>query len=276
MVDLIKRVCIALAIGVCISILFLGTQSAKAAGKDETNKIISSLIWPTVGEVTDTFGTRDGKHYGIDIAAVEGTPVVSIASGTVSRSYYSDTYGEVVFMEHDNGLETVYAHLHDRLVEAGQAIKIGEEIGTVGNTGRSSGNHLHFEVHNGHWNIEKTNAMDPMLVLSKEKEYQYASMGAASPYGESWKNHDYEEAVYVMAHMQNENKMDSSINEYIEQEKKGQDVLKKKGEPLSITVKQGDTLWSLSERFETSIEQIKEWNELASDSIYIGEALVVK
>ncbi|KMJ55012.1 hypothetical protein AB685_29485, partial [Bacillus sp. LL01] len=80
----------------------------------------------------------------------------------------------------------------------------------------------------------------------------------------------------VMAHMENEDKIDSSINEYIEQEKKRQDVLKKKDEPLSITVKQGDTLWSLSEKFETSIEQIKEWNELASDSIYIGEALVVK
>ncbi len=177
MLDFVKRICIALALATFIGVLFLGTMT-QAASADEKNESTETFVWPTVGHITDTYGTRGGKHYGIDIAAPEGTPVVAASSGIVSRSYYSDTYGHAVFIEHDNGLETVYAHLHERVVAEGDRVLKGQVIGSVGNTGRSSGSHLHFEVHRGKWDAEKSNAIDPLLVLS-EKE-SVAVMGKLS------------------------------------------------------------------------------------------------
>ncbi|MCP8968721.1 peptidoglycan DD-metalloendopeptidase family protein [Ectobacillus ponti] len=130
--------------------------------------------WPVSGKITDYFGTRSGKHYGLDIAAPTGTPIVAAAAGTVTRSYYSDSYGHVVFIRHRNGYEAVYAHMNRRLVKEGQQIRRGQRIGEVGNTGHSHGAHLHFEVHRGDWNFEKTNAVNPLLVLG-EPPHQVAS-----------------------------------------------------------------------------------------------------
>ncbi|KHF40381.1 peptidoglycan DD-metalloendopeptidase family protein [Halalkalibacter okhensis] len=258
MVDFIKRVCIALALATFIGLLFISTTTSFAETKETVpEELFEALIWPTVGEITDTYGTRWGKHFGIDIAAPEGTVVVTIADGTVSRSYYSDTYGNVVFVNHPNGLETVYAHLHERLVEEGQALLEGEKVGTVGTTGRSSGNHLHFEVHNGEWNIEKTDSIDPFLVLSKEPEYMFASLGRDSPYGQDWKQR---EIVSVMSPSQLEerDKSTESIHNLVE-----------------ITVSDGDTLWSLSQKFGVTVDELMEWNDLSNDVITVDEVIVV-
>jgi murein DD-endopeptidase MepM/ murein hydrolase activator NlpD len=122
-------------------------------------------IWPVSGVISDYFGTRGGKHYGIDIAAPMGTKIVSAGEGTVTKSYYSESYGNVVFVRHNNGYEAVYAHLYKRFVHEGQAVKSGQLIGEVGNTGHSCGAHLHFEVHKGSWNFAKTNAVNPLRVL---------------------------------------------------------------------------------------------------------------
>ncbi|MDT8860059.1 peptidoglycan DD-metalloendopeptidase family protein [Alkalihalobacillus sp. MEB130] len=257
MVDFIKRICIALALATFLGLLFISTTTSFAETKEVVpEELVESLIWPTVGEITDTYGTRWGKHYGIDIAAPEGTTVVTIADGIVSRSYYSDTYGNVVFVEHDNGLETVYAHLHKRKVEEGQAITEGEKIGTVGTTGRSSGNHLHFEVHNGNWNIEKSESIDPFLVLSQEPEYMYASLGEDSPYGQDWKQR---EIVSVMSPERDETLIHNRSN----------------GETIEVTVQAGDTLWSLASKLGVSVNELKEWNGLTGDVIKVDDVLVV-
>ncbi len=187
MLDFMRRMAIALALALLIGLLFIGTITTYAAENDLAAELNKSLIWPTVGEITDTYGSRDGRHFGIDIAAPEGLPVVSVADGKINRSYDSDTYGEVIFVKHDNGLETVYAHLHERFFEEGEAVAEGEQLGTVGNTGVSSGNHLHFEVHIGNWEVEKSNSIDPFIVLSEEKPYMYAALGEESPYGTGWK-----------------------------------------------------------------------------------------
>ncbi|MBS4161386.1 M23 family metallopeptidase, partial [Klebsiella pneumoniae] len=107
----------------------------------------SHWIEPIKGEITDQFGTRGGKHKGLDIAAPEGESVVAAAGGTVSKSYASDSYGQVIFIKHDNGYETVYAHLSKRLKQKNDRVRKGEQIGIIGNTGISTGTHLHFEIH---------------------------------------------------------------------------------------------------------------------------------
>ncbi|WP_371932075.1 M23 family metallopeptidase [Mesobacillus subterraneus] len=110
-------------------------------------------------------------HAGIDIA--DESPdavVVAAASGTVIRSYYSATYGNCVLITHkinDKTFTTLYAHLEKSTVTTGQSISKGEVLGYMGNTGDSRGKHLHFEIHEGKWNYEKSNSVNPLQYVKK-------------------------------------------------------------------------------------------------------------
>lgn len=114
-------------------------------------------IWPVGGEVTDSFGLRRNPfgggaselHDGLDIATASGTPVVATGDGIVSFAGTQNGYGQIVVIEHGNGLSTAYAHLSRIEVETGREIKRGEQLGLVGSTGRSTGPHLHYEVRVG-------------------------------------------------------------------------------------------------------------------------------
>ncbi|MGG3547102.1 SH3 domain-containing protein [Bacillus paranthracis] len=129
----------------------------------------SGFIKPAAGSYTSGFEKRGGQmHYGLDIAASGTVSVSAAADGVVTRSYYSESYGNVVFISHNmNGqtYTTVYAHLNSRSVSAGQSVKQGQQIGFMGNTGQSEGQHLHFEVHKGEWNAQKSNAVNPKLYI---------------------------------------------------------------------------------------------------------------
>jgi len=94
--------------------------------------------------------------------------VSAIQEGKVTKSYYSSSYGNVVFIKHGE-YEAVYAHLNKRYVGQGDYISKGEKIGEVGNTGESRGAHLHLELHQGRWTMAKKNAMNPLLVLSEQR-----------------------------------------------------------------------------------------------------------
>lgn len=124
-------------------------------------------IWPADGTISDTYGTRSGKHAGVDVAAAINTPIYAVSSGVVTKSYYSTTYGNVVFIKHEEGYETVYAHLQKRLVAEGERVDQGQVIGTMGSTGKSSGPHLHFEIHKDAWTVHKENAIDPFLIFGQ-------------------------------------------------------------------------------------------------------------
>ena len=108
----------------------------------------SNFVLPFKGMITSQFGWRRYRpHYGTDIDLEIGDTVVSAFDGMVriAKSHVQG-YGNVVIIRHDNGLETVYAHLSKLLVDPGQKIKAGEILGLGGNTGRSYGAHLHFEM----------------------------------------------------------------------------------------------------------------------------------
>lgn len=98
------------------------------------------------GTRTDPFTGRRSYHDGIDIAAPGGTPIYASQSGSVSQAAWDSGYGNRVIINHSNGLQTGYAHQSRMAVRAGQQVKQGQLIGYVGTTGRSSGNHLHFQV----------------------------------------------------------------------------------------------------------------------------------
>ena len=102
---------------------------------------------PCEGEVTSEFGKRRWRyHYGTDIDLNTGDTVRVAFNGRVRISTYSKTYGNVIVVRHNNGLETIYGHLSKRFVDIDSTIASGTVIGLGGNTGRSYGSHLHFEV----------------------------------------------------------------------------------------------------------------------------------
>jgi murein DD-endopeptidase MepM/ murein hydrolase activator NlpD len=108
--------------------------------------------WPlNTGRITDRFGANQSwrrgiRHQGVDIGASTGTTVYAAASGTVSQATYNSSLGNFVTIDHGNGYSTLYAHASSLLVRAGQKVSKGEIIARVGNTGFSTGPHLHFEI----------------------------------------------------------------------------------------------------------------------------------
>ena len=106
-----------------------------------------SFQWPVAGPVTSTFGRRRHSwHRGLDIRADPGTPIVAAAPGVVIASGFEPRYGLRVKIEHEGGFMTVYAHNERNLVDVGQEVGAGQVIGTVGRTGRATGEHVHFEI----------------------------------------------------------------------------------------------------------------------------------
>ena len=110
-------------------------------------------IWPARGWITSTFGRRSDPftgerimHAGIDIAAPAGTKVIAPAAGDVLFAGQRGGYGNMIVIDHGRGLITHYGHLNRILVKAGEHVERGDHIGAVGNTGRSTGPHLHYEV----------------------------------------------------------------------------------------------------------------------------------
>lgn len=99
------------------------------------------------GTRIDPFTGRRTQHDGVDFVAPVGTPIVAAAGGVVVASEYRSDYGNMVDIDHGNGLKTRYAHASKVFVKIGDIVKAGERIALVGRTGRATGSHLHFEVH---------------------------------------------------------------------------------------------------------------------------------
>ncbi len=105
------------------------------------------FYWPSRGGITSRFGERWGEqHSGIDIGAPIGTPNKAADGGVVKFAGWSGNYGKLVIIDHENGYTTYYGHNNTIKVKVGQRVARGEVIGTVGETGRTTGPHLHFEV----------------------------------------------------------------------------------------------------------------------------------
>jgi murein DD-endopeptidase MepM/ murein hydrolase activator NlpD len=122
---------------------------------DDQRSLLASTpsIWPTRGWVTSDFGTRVDPitaarkmHQGLDIATPHGQPIYTPSDATVVFAGTEGGYGKVLVLDHGYGVKTRYGHLAEIFVKPGDHIARGEKVGAVGNTGRSTGPHLHYEV----------------------------------------------------------------------------------------------------------------------------------
>ena len=111
-----------------------------------TLPVKDGVLGSTFGHRSDPFAGTRSMHEGLDFAAEQGTPVLAAADGVVLGAAYHPEYGNLVELDHGDGLSSRYAHLSEMAVKPGELIKRGSQIGRVGSTGRSTGPHLHFEV----------------------------------------------------------------------------------------------------------------------------------
>jgi murein DD-endopeptidase MepM/ murein hydrolase activator NlpD len=129
------------------NILEKATNEVVLKGSKEEAKEALAMYVPSRGSVSSNFGMRWGRmHEGIDIAATIGTPIYAALDGKVTFAGWQSGYGYVIELTHDNKIETVYGHCSKIEVKVNDTVKKGEVIGKTGNTGRSTGPHLHFEV----------------------------------------------------------------------------------------------------------------------------------
>jgi murein DD-endopeptidase MepM/ murein hydrolase activator NlpD len=135
-------------------------QEGAAGSTGSGQPSAAGLVWPCDGVVVSGFGMRWGRmHEGIDIGCAYGTPNRAAAAGTVIYAGWLGGYGNLVVVDHGNGLATAYAHASSIVVGVDQSVSQGQTVSLVGSTGNSSGPHLHFEVRvNG-------TAVDPLFYL---------------------------------------------------------------------------------------------------------------
>ena len=124
------------------------------------------FIWPVTGRISSIFGLRRffneqerRPHSGLDIAAKEGTPIKAVANGTVIDAGDFFFSGNMIYLDHGQGIVSLYAHMSEISVQPGDVVKQGDIIGKVGQTGRVTGPHLHFAV------IANRTLIDPVFML---------------------------------------------------------------------------------------------------------------
>lgn len=111
-----------------------------------TIPVTNGVLGSHFGYRSDPFSGLRSRHDGLDFSAPTGTPVLAAADGVVIVASYHPEFGNMIDIDHGDGLTSRYAHLHEMQVSESQIIRRGEQIGSVGTTGRSTGPHLHFEV----------------------------------------------------------------------------------------------------------------------------------
>lgn len=209
---------------------------------------LSGYYHPAQYRKTSDYGWRRRRmHRGVDLGYPTGTPVAAAWDGMVRISKGSNTggYGNLIVIRHDNGLETYYAHLSRRLVNPGQIVKAGDIIGLGGNTGRSYGSHLHFEIR------YLGNDINPNRLVDFDNYKLKFDTMYVSGYSVSTPNPPTEEQRIASAQ-----KAQTSVQYY--------------------RVRKGDTLGKIAQKHHTTISKIKKLNKLRGDFIREGQRLRVR
>lgn len=199
----------------------------------------STMLIPVTHEahLGSPYGIRDHRlHRGVDVQVVKEEPMVAAYPGKVIVSKYNKGgYGHYVIVEHENGLQTLYGHLAERSVKVGELVYPGDIVGLAGNTGKSSGAHLHFEIRYGEVNIDPVTVIDFPHWQLKPGVERYSKKKA------------------IQAHRKMQAKLKLE-NVYI--------------------VRQGDTVADVAEYFYISEDAVRRINHLSKDEpLKVGQRL---
>lgn len=211
--------------------------------------VLSGYHHPANYRITSNYGFRHRRmHRGVDLGYPEGTPVCAAFDGIVRISKGTANtggYGNLVVIRHDNGLETYYAHLSRRLVNPGQMVKAGDIIGLGGNTGRSYGSHLHFEVR------YLGNDINPARIIDFDNfKLKY-------------------DTLYISGYT-------VSTPNPTQQPEQAKATPKPSSSPQYHRVRKGEYLGSIARKYRTTVSKIKKLNRLRSDNIREGQRLRVR
>lgn len=216
---------------------------------------LKSYHYPYIGRITSRYGPRRGRaHQGLDIALKVGEPVYAVFDGKVRLSKAAGNYGNLVIIRHNNGLETYYAHLSERSVQSGDWVIAGQQIGLGGNTGRSTGPHLHFEVR------YKGQSFDPERIIDfKTGELRREELLLKRRH------------FSIYAKFEQDFDDEAEIAKIEEQERKAAQAIQ------YHTIRSGDTLGALARKYGTTVNRLCQLNGIKSTSILrIGQRLRVR
>lgn len=217
---------------------------------------LESYHYPYKGNMSSRYGPRRGRaHQGVDLPLKTGEPIYAVFDGKVRYSQYSSSgYGNLVIIRHNNGLETYYAHLSSRDVEAGDWVVAGQQIGAGGSTGRSTGPHLHFEVR------YCGQTFDPERIID------FTS-------GELRRS----ELLLRRRHFSIYSKFDQNFDDEEEVAKQEEAERKAAAAVQYHTVRSGDTLSAIAVKYHTTVSRICSLNGIKSTTtLSIGRRLRVK
>lgn len=215
-------------------------EEIKAQEADKYQSYLALFMVPgNGGYIISHFGPRSGRmHYGTDIKMAKGDTVRAVQDGYLTRSGWGTGFGNITIIQHDNNIETYYAHLSKFLKTKGEWVKKGEPIALAGSTGRARGPHLHFEMH------EDGRAFDPELV------YDFKNEGIRE---------DAKQFSTLVA---------------LHQTLKPKGYANNMAVPEFYKVRSGDSLWVISRRYKTPIKDICQLNNISENSVLqIGQPL---
>jgi murein DD-endopeptidase MepM/ murein hydrolase activator NlpD len=232
---------------------------------------VSSFVMPISGKVTSPYGPRTRRfHYGTDLKLQTGDTVYAAFDGKIRvRSYERKGYGNYIVIRHPNGLETVYGHLSKTLVGIDETVQGGQAIALGGNTGRSTGPHLHFEFRFLGQAIDPSNIIDFSNFCTYDDYYVFEK----SRSGNSYFNIDFYTKYKPLT--------GKNIKYYASIAKKNSQPKSSKSIPLDTDeqvkyhkIKRGDTLSTIARRYNTSVEKICRLNGIKkTTTLKIGKSL---
>lgn len=219
---------------------------------------LNNFTMPANGHVTSNFGRRGGSryHYGIDIKAYTGDTIYAAFDGKIRvKQYDARGYGYYLVVRHINGLETVYGHLSKFLVTENDFVMSGDPIGLAGNTGRSTGSHLHLETR------FLGKPIDPNFIIDFDNKVCHRDSYLVS--NDSYKRTTQSSKVIKRAVANNNVKSSTTTpNKYVS------------GEVKHYKVKKGDTLGAIADRNGISINKLCDLNNITrKTTLKIGRTL---
>lgn len=233
---------------------------------------------PEHARMSSHFGARRRRwHYGVDLAMPTGEPIYAAFDGIVRISRWNRSYGNLVVVRHFNGLETYYAHLSQRDVEAGDTVRAGQVIALCGNTGRSYGSHLHFEIR------YMGKAMNPEYVVDCADHKLLCDELVLTPAYFSKRGSSHSSPSASDLHRINQQAGTADNNSATVAESQQRDPSKPKPKATSKSqakyykVRSGDTLSKIAARNGTTVKKLCKLNGIKETTVLqIGKRLRVR